>query len=93
MRVINIGSFLSVGLLCLPSLAGGPVHLYNCLLRRPIAEWGLGSSITVAFAMFCGTPLVVLATFVVALCSSIPAYLCAQNWETSRSSILHCLAC
>ena len=64
MCIKDVGSSVAVGLLCLPSLAGGIALLYNFLLHRPIEEWGLGSSVTIALAVFCGTPLAFLAMMV-----------------------------
>lgn len=67
MRTKGIISLIAVLLLCLPSFAGGFALLYNLLAHRPIGDWSVASSVSVALAMLFGTPLVILATGVCAI--------------------------
>lgn len=64
MQTRCIASLVLTCLLCLPSLAGAVVVLVNVLLQRPIGEWGVVSSVTVASAVFVGMPLVAVAAVV-----------------------------
>ncbi len=57
----GLASLVSVCVLCLPSLAGGFALCSNFLARRPIGEWNLPSSLSVALAVMFGVPLVLLA--------------------------------
>lgn len=66
MSARNVLSLLAVSILCLPSLAGGFVLLYNVLWRHKIAEWGLASSVTTALAALVGMPLLFGAVIVCA---------------------------
>lgn len=60
----GIVNLIAVVLLCLPSLVGAIALLVNFLLNRPIAEWDLASSISVALAVLFGWPLVFVAMIV-----------------------------
>ncbi len=66
MRAADALSLLAVSILCLPSLAGGAVLLYNVLSRHRIADWGLASSVTTALAALVGMPLLFGAVIVCA---------------------------
>ncbi len=54
-------------LLCLPSLVAGVALLVNLLLYRDIEQWAQISSALIAFGIFFGNPLVLLAAVVCAI--------------------------
>ncbi len=67
MRTKGIASLLLISLLCLPSLAGAMALAGNAIVHRPIGEWNLPSSLSVAVAAFFGTPLIIAAAAICAL--------------------------
>ncbi len=67
MRPRGIAGLVAVAFLCLPSVAGAIVLLYNFAIQRPVTEWGLASTATVALAAIFGYPMLVAAIVVCAV--------------------------
>jgi small-conductance mechanosensitive channel len=60
----GIISLASTVVLCIPSLAGAGSLVVNEFLQRNIGDWGIVSSALVAFGVFFGWPLVIMAALV-----------------------------
>jgi hypothetical protein len=61
MRLRDIVSAIAVFSLCLPSLGGGIALLANSMAHRPVADWGMVSSLAVAIAAMFGLPTILIA--------------------------------